>query len=78
MLIFILLPEAERTATRRHQYSHIECDVEGCEERSPPPAVLHKGFGLASFGWFIGPGQHRCPKHMTEDTPARGPQYRDE
>lgn len=78
MLVFVLLPANDRTATRTHHYSHIECDVEGCEERSPPAAELVKAHGLAALGWFVGPGQHRCPKHMTDDTPPRGPQYRDE
>lgn len=78
MLIFIKLPEADQTPTHKHQYSHIECDVEGCEVRSPSAAEINKGHGLADMGWFVGPGQHRCPKHFTDDTPARGPQYRDE
>lgn len=75
MLVFIQLPEADRTATRTHAYSHIECDV--CGERSPSAEVMIKHHGLANMGWFIDGGLHRCPKHFCDEAPARGPQYRD-
>lgn len=77
MIVFILLPANDRTATRTHHYSHIECDVEGCGVRSPPPVELLAGHGLMNMGWFVGPGVHRCPKHYHDEVPARGPQYRD-
>lgn len=79
MLVFIKLPEAEQHGERRHQYSHIECDVANCGERSPPPAELYtRPGGLSAFGWFIDGGKHRCPKHFDTEVAGVGPQYRDE
>lgn len=74
MLVFLPLPEAERTDHKSHRYSHIECDVEGCGAVGKP----EDGRSLMDMGWFIFPGRHRCPAHHEEDVPARGPQYRDE
>ena len=68
MIVFVLLPEGQRTETRKHHYSHIECDVEGCGVRSPPPDQLRESHGLASLGWFIAPGQHRCPASVWSPT----------
>lgn len=76
MLVFVPLPEAERTEARSHHYSHIECDV--CEKKAPVSSESSKHGGLANMGWFIDGGRHRCPEHYTEDTAPRGPQYRDE
>jgi len=76
VIVFVLLPEADRTATRTHHYSHIECDV--CGEHSPDSAVLVANHGLSHMGWFVGPGQHRCPKHYHDEVAPRGPQYRDQ
>lgn len=79
MLVFTPLPEDQRTAERTHQYSHIECDVVGCGERSPSAAEMAEKGGLAVMGWFIDAGRHRCPKHYHEDdVPAHGPQFRDQ
>lgn len=78
-LIFVLLPEAERTEHRRHHYHHIECDVDGCEGASPTSRELaERKTSLMEMGWFIDGGQHRCPTHFHDEVPARGPQYRDE
>lgn len=54
------------------RFGWTECDVEGCGKRAP------KDVNLVEIGWFIAPGQHRCPAHADVDAPARGPQYRDE
>jgi hypothetical protein len=76
-IVFVLLPEAERTEARQHHYGYIECDAEGCTERSPPSAeVVAKG-GLSQMGWFIAGGVHRCPDHYSDNTPPSGPIYRD-
>lgn len=78
MLVFVLLPEPERTEERQHHYSHIECDVAGCDQRSPPTIELHKGPSLFERGWFIDGGRHRCPEHYDRDDAAgSGPAYRD-
>jgi hypothetical protein len=76
MIVFTLLPEAERSEHRQHHYSHIECDV--CGKRAPPASESVRHHGLSNMGWFIGPGQHRCAEHYHKDVPARGPQYRDD
>lgn len=77
MIVHVKLPTAEQTSSRTSVYSHIECDVEGCGKRSPPPAELYaKLGGLRAFGWWIEGGKHRCPEHYDVDAPARGPQYR--
>ena len=59
-------------------YSHIECDVKGCPERSPPAEVMVRKRGLAGCGWYLdGRGAHRCPAHYeANSTPTRGPQER--
>lgn len=55
------------------QYSHIECDVEGCGVMSPPTPELHKKDGsLFERGWFIDGGKHRCPKHFHEEISGVG------
>lgn len=78
MLVFVLLPEAERTELRQHHYSHIECDVAGCGARSPPTAELLHGKSLVERGWFIEGGRHRCPDHYDrDDASGSGPAYRD-
>lgn len=77
MLVFVLLPENERTAERQHRYSHIECDVVGCGAQSPPSAELQKGLNLVERGWYIDGGLHRCPTHYHDEVPPHGPQYRD-
>lgn len=77
MIVFVLLPENERTEHRQHHYSHIECDVEGCGVRAPSAAESLKHHGIMNMGWFVAPGQHRCPDHYHMEVPARGPQYRD-
>jgi hypothetical protein len=76
VIVFVLLPEAERTEHKQHHYSHIECDVPGCGVRAPKPSEMQGG--LMHMGWWIGPGQHRCPRHYHDEVPAHGPQYRDE
>lgn len=78
MIVFVLLPEAQRTEHRTHHYSHIECDVQGCGVRSPAAQVMVAKGGLSQMGWFIAGGQHRCPEHYTTETPVRGPDYRAE
>lgn len=79
MLVFVLLPENEHTAERKHRYSHIECDVVGCGQRSPISAELQaRGASLMDRGWFIDGGLHRCPKHYHDEVPPHGPQYRDQ
>jgi hypothetical protein len=64
-------------------YSHIECDVSGCGEKSPPQSVMISKHGLSGCGWFVGTrqphlGKHRCPAHYDADAPAPGPQERTE
>ena len=78
MLVFVLLPEADQTPQRKHQYSHIECDVAGCGTRSPPAAEMIKNHGLMNMGWFVDGGRHRCPDHFHDEVEPRGPQYRDQ
>jgi hypothetical protein len=79
MLIFVPLPEHERTAERTHRYDHIECDVEGCAVTSPPVSEITAKGGLMALGWFIDGGRHRCPKHYHDEAaPGVGPQYRDQ
>ena len=59
------------------EYSHIECDVKGCPERSPPADVMYKRHGLTGCGWFLDHrGAHRCPKHYDTPALAPGPQER--
>ena len=58
------------------KYSHIECDVKGCGEKSPPADVMLKNHGLAAMGWNIQPGFHKCPAHFYEHAEPQGPQRR--
>lgn len=57
------------------QYSHIQCDGDGCAEKSPSPKEMIEHHGLSNMGWWVGGGIHRCPKHYTEITVARGPLF---
>lgn len=77
MFVFLKLPTAQQVGMRTSVYSHIECDVEGCGERSPPDAILIKSHGLQGLGWYCKGGHHRCPKHAETDAPRRDAQYRD-
>jgi hypothetical protein len=55
-----------------HGYSHIECDVDGCGAVSPTFDELGKQ-NLMERGWYVAAGKHRCPNHVDEDIPGRGP-----
>jgi hypothetical protein len=55
-----------------HKYSHIECDVAGCDAVSPTAEQLIQE-SLFARGWFVAGGQHRCPKHFHDETAPHGP-----
>lgn len=78
MFVFLKIPTAQQVDERTSVYSHIECDVEGCGEKSPPATVLLKSHGLQGLGWYCKGGHHRCPKHAEDETPLRDPQYREQ
>ena len=69
----IVMKTSDDPAFGGKQYSHIECDVEGCGVMSPPTRELMKGPNLMELGWFIDGGRHRCPEHVHDDVPAAGP-----
>lgn len=69
----IVFKKSDDPAFNGRQYSHIECDVDGCGIMSPPTPDLHeKGGSLIERGWYIAGGQHRCPKHFHDEVPGRG------
>jgi hypothetical protein len=72
----IVMVRTDDPAFKPYAYSHIECDVEGCGERSPgfTPGTPN----LLEQGWFIEGGRHRCPKHFDDDVPSRGVDRREE
>ena len=57
------------------QYSHIRCDGDKCEVRSPSIEEMTKNHGLANMGWFVSGGVHRCPVHYADASEPRSPLY---
>lgn len=57
-------------------FGGIACDVEGCEAHEPPFDKADRRTALIERGWFIAPGQHRCPEHFNTDVPGRGVEHR--
>lgn len=73
----IVFRKSERPGFNGKEYSHIECDVEGCGTVSPPVAELVSGKSLFERGWFIKDGKHRCPEHVNTEAGAQGPIVRE-
>lgn len=75
----IVFKKTKDPAFNGRQYSHIECDIDGCGEMAPPrEELVKKGGSLMERGWFIAGGKHRCPKHFHHDTPGpSGPVVRE-
>lgn len=68
-MIVILTKRINATETSK-TFGGVVCDV--CETPAP------RGEPLLALGWFIAPGQHRCPEHYHDDVPARGPLHKEE
>jgi len=73
--MIIVLVERLSNGDTSKSFGGVACDVEGCEAHEPQPANDRKD--LIALGWFIAPGQHRCPEHFNEDVPGRGTEHRE-
>lgn len=65
----IVMVKTDEPAFAPRKFSHIACDVEGCEA-----TFNHKASGGKSafeLGWHMEGGKHRCPEHVETDAPAR-------
>lgn len=77
--MIVIIVEKWANGDEAHRFGGIACDVEGCDVLSEPfnTSTAEQRQNLFDAGWFISPGQHRCPKHFNDETPTRGPQYRE-
>lgn len=71
----IVFKKSNHPAFGGKEYSHIECDVEGCGKVSPPTEELNR-LSLFQRGWYVAAGTHRCPDHVNIETAANGPVIR--
>lgn len=74
-MIVILISHLSNGDTSK-TFGGIACDVEGCDAHEPPFEKDDRREALLQRGWFVAPGQHRCPEHYSTEVPGRSPEHR--
>jgi hypothetical protein len=75
--MIVILKGEQSNGDKYTRFGGIACDVEGCAAFEPPFERADRREALIERGWFIAPGQHRCPEHYHTDVPGREPEHRE-